>query len=177
MSREDEKASVSHGPTLIGQKTPAESRNPPFPSMSRLQRPAPLPSTVSWCLLKLTSLESVMPSAYISLLQKLTLVSSVTSIICFFSTPVTSASLYYFNPNGFFIFAPLLFFQLKLNVELHSFKHLSFNKTFKALKSLLICSPQILIFYSFTITLKGFLDGSDGKESACHVGYPGLIPG
>ena len=101
VSCEEEKASVSHGPTLIGQKTPVESRNSPFPSMSRLQHPAPLPSTVSWCFLKLTSLESVMPSAYISLLQKLTLVSSVTSISCFFSTPVTSASLYYFNPNGF----------------------------------------------------------------------------
>ena len=25
--------------------------------------------------------------------------------------------------------------------------------------------------------LKGFPDGSDGKESACNVGDPGLIPG
>ena len=31
------------------------------------------------------------------------------------------------------------------------------------------------VFISFTY--KGFLGGSDGKESACNAGDPGLIPG
>ena len=30
---------------------------------------------------------------------------------------------------------------------------------------------------SLQIRVKGFPGGSDGKESACNVGYPGSIPG
>ena len=29
----------------------------------------------------------------------------------------------------------------------------------------------------FPTTVEGFLDSSDGKESTCNAGYPGLIPG
>ena len=37
------------------------------------------------------------------------------------------------------------------------------------------CVPQFL--YRKTIVVRGFPGGSDGKESACNVGDPGLIPG
>ena len=37
------------------------------------------------------------------------------------------------------------------------------------------CEPQFL--YRKTIVVRGFPGGSDGKESACNVGDPGLIPG
>ena len=35
----------------------------------------------------------------------------------------------------------------------------------------------IIILYRHCIVIKGFLDGSDGKESACNEGNLGLIPG
>ena len=37
--------------------------------------------------------------------------------------------------------------------------------------------PGTLEFYSWTNRVMGFPGGSDGKESACNAGNPGLIPG
>ena len=37
--------------------------------------------------------------------------------------------------------------------------------------------PACQIFYVYIFTVLGFLDGSDGKESACNAGDKGSVPG
>ena len=37
--------------------------------------------------------------------------------------------------------------------------------------------PARQIFYVYIFTVLGFLDGSDGKESACNAGDKGSVPG
>ena len=57
---------------------------------------------------------------------------------------------------GFYFCTFALFFQLKLNVELHSFKYLSFNKTFTAVKSLLTVLPAPHTFWHFILSLSSW---------------------
>ena len=49
------------------------------------------------------------------------------------------------------------------------------SATWEALKRLLSYNEVIKLNYE--VIKMGFLGGSDGKESACHVRHPGLIPG
>lgn len=62
---------------------------------------------------------------------------------------------------GFFFctFALLFFFQLKLNVELNSFKYLFFNKTCKAIKSRLLtvlAAPHKFWYFSLSLSFCNF---------------------
>lgn len=93
--------SESRGPTLAGQGTPVGSGSSPVLSASRLRPPR---LRCLHCLLDLAQTHRPLSRGCYQLMlvySKNQLVSSVTSVTCFFSTPITPASLYYFNPYGF----------------------------------------------------------------------------
>ena len=131
--------------------------------------------------LKVTSIESVMPSSHLILCNPLLLLPPIPPSIGVFSNKSTLCMRWPEYWSFSFSIIPSKEHPGLISFTMDWLDHLAVEGTLKSLlqhhtskASILQCSAIVVVVY---IIIKGFPAGSDGKESACNPRDLGSIPG